>query len=259
MTIATLVPVHGAELAPLRRCLAAVLAQRGLGAGDRGQVGVECLVLLSGDAAPDISAWLADLAAEDPRVTVFQERARLSASAARNALIDRAEARGHRWLAFCDDDDEWLPDHLAQAYAALSGSDTGPALYTAPYRQRQSGQVVRPEGLAPSLWSLTRQPLLLSSVVLVNRPAALRFRDLRAEDLVFYADALGQVRRFAAGDTPSVIYDQTNWARKSAFFKLRRTYGAYRAITGSVYGALGLTGLFAVCYLGRRLRARLAP
>ena len=62
---------------------------------------------------------------DGPRLRVSVNPRSLTAAAARNARMDHANGE---WIAFLDDDDEWLPKKLAKqmAYAA----DRGPVLVT---------------------------------------------------------------------------------------------------------------------------------
>ena len=57
------------------------------------------------------------------RVVVTTNARTPGLAGARNSGIDKAS---HPWVAFCDDDDEWLPGKLQAQFAALSGGgDTG--------------------------------------------------------------------------------------------------------------------------------------
>jgi glycosyltransferase involved in cell wall biosynthesis len=60
---------------------------------------------------------------DDPRLRVIVNLRLLTAAGARNAGMDHVSGE---WIAFLDDDDEWLPETLAKqmAYAA----DRGPVL-----------------------------------------------------------------------------------------------------------------------------------
>ena len=245
MTIKVLIPVHKESVDYLRRCLNSVLMQP--------VEGVEAYVLLSGaQPAPGARDYLEGLAAEHPQVHLTVQQDRLSASAARNRLIALSEGGT---IAFLDADDEWLPNHLTQFQGAMADRGIGPdksALYTAPYVQRQSKRRVHPRGENHTIWSLTRQPLLLSSMIMTHIPGDLRFREGGAEDLVFYADCLQALDHFVAGPHESVIYDQGNWAQKTTSWKLKRTYRTYMTIFENPVTAAFFVGLFSVHYLGRR-------
>lgn len=84
--------------------------------------GLEVIVVVDGPD-PDTVAVLQTV--DDPRLRVIQNPRSLTAAGARNAGIDLA--RGE-WIAFLDDDDEWMPEKLTKqlAYAGRHG----PALIT---------------------------------------------------------------------------------------------------------------------------------
>jgi glycosyltransferase involved in cell wall biosynthesis len=83
---------------------------------------LEVIVVVDGPD-PDTIATLQTI--DDPRLRIIVNPRSLTAAGARNAGMD--DAKGE-WIAFLDDDDEWLPEKLAKqlAYAA----DRGPALIT---------------------------------------------------------------------------------------------------------------------------------
>jgi glycosyltransferase involved in cell wall biosynthesis len=98
----------------LRRALASVFRQTWRE--------LEAIVIVDGPD-PDTIAVLQ--AIDDPRLRVIVNDRSLTAAGARNAGMDHAKGE---WIAFLDDDDEWLQEKLAKqlAYAA----DRGPALIT---------------------------------------------------------------------------------------------------------------------------------
>jgi glycosyltransferase involved in cell wall biosynthesis len=55
---------------------------------------------------------------DDPRVRLFTNPDRVTASGARNVGADQAKGE---WIAFLDDDDEWLPNKLERQIAFASG------------------------------------------------------------------------------------------------------------------------------------------
>jgi glycosyltransferase involved in cell wall biosynthesis len=83
---------------------------------------LEVVVIVDGPD-PDTIAILQTI--DDPRLRVIVNAQSLTAAGARNAGMDHAKGE---WIAFLDDDDEWLPEKLAKqlAYAA----DRSPALIT---------------------------------------------------------------------------------------------------------------------------------
>jgi glycosyltransferase involved in cell wall biosynthesis len=69
---------------------------------------------------PDPETVAAIASVGDPRLQVFVNPHPLTAAAARNAGADRATGE---WIAFLDDDDEWLPNKLESqlAFAPSTG------------------------------------------------------------------------------------------------------------------------------------------
>ena len=95
--------------APLRRALASVFAQT------HGEL--EVIVVIDGPN-PETVAMLAEL--RDSRLRVLQHERSLGPGLARNAAA--AVAQGE-WLAFLDDDDEWLADKLERQLAGAQAAD----------------------------------------------------------------------------------------------------------------------------------------
>ncbi|MGB0440937.1 MAG: glycosyltransferase family A protein, partial [Paracoccaceae bacterium] len=207
-------------------------------------------LLLSGPNARDQHRGLEHLTRSTPNLKTYISRKRFTAAQARNYLMDRA---GPGTLAFLDSDDAWQPDHLATFLNQMPKQTQHSILYTAPYIQRQSGATITPNGAAPSLGSLTKQPLLISSLILLNPPKSLRFRNTTAEDFLFFADAIGQMEHWIMADHPTVTYDQENWARKTLGFKIKRTYSAFERLLKSHPKALFYISFFSAHYLRRRL------
>jgi len=83
----------------------------------------EVIVVVDG---PDQETLAALSVIRDARLRVFVNPRSLSAAGARNRGVKHA--RGH-WIAFLDDDDEWLPQKLERQMACALSS--GPALVTA--------------------------------------------------------------------------------------------------------------------------------
>ncbi len=91
------------------RALRSVLAQT--------HVALDVIVVIDGpdpDTLGALDGW------PDQRVRVVQAPSPSGAGAARN--LAATEAKG-QWIAFLDDDDEWLPDKIARQLAAAAGRD----------------------------------------------------------------------------------------------------------------------------------------
>jgi glycosyltransferase involved in cell wall biosynthesis len=90
----------------LRRALASIFAQT--------HRDLEAIVVIDGPD-PETAAMLRQI--DDPRLRVLQNQHSLGPGGARNAGAVLAKGE---WLAFLDDDDEWLPEKLARQLAAAS-------------------------------------------------------------------------------------------------------------------------------------------
>jgi glycosyltransferase involved in cell wall biosynthesis len=79
---------------------------------------IEVIVVVDGPDAETVSLLQA---IDDPRLKVIVNARSLTAAGARNAGLDIAKGE---WIAFLDDDDEWLPNKLAKqlSYAADRGA-----------------------------------------------------------------------------------------------------------------------------------------
>ena len=76
-------------------------------------------------------------------------------------LLTSAKAEAG-FVAFCDQDDLWLPDKLGKAVSVLKGSTLRPAMYCG--RLTLTDAKLNPVGLSP----LPRRPLLLSNALVEN-------------------------------------------------------------------------------------------
>jgi glycosyltransferase involved in cell wall biosynthesis len=76
----------------------------------------EILVVVDG---PDPATETALAAVRDPRLRVIVRSSSEGAAAARNHGV---EAASGEWIAFLDDDDEWLPEKLARQFSAMEAS-----------------------------------------------------------------------------------------------------------------------------------------
>ena len=105
------------------------------------QSGVDVVVLVRDDASEDSTREIvADLSRTDDRVRLHPDHApKRSASANFFELIRVADGEDFDYVAFCDQDDEWLPHKLARAASQLRSS--GRAGYSAAVRaQWQDGR-----------------------------------------------------------------------------------------------------------------------
>jgi len=79
---------------------------------------IEAIVVVDG---PDEETVAALATAADSRLQVIVNPRSLTAAGARNVGV--AAARG-AWIAFLDDDDEWMPHKIATQFATAAGRDT---------------------------------------------------------------------------------------------------------------------------------------
>ena len=106
--VTVVIPTRRRPLLVLR-ALRSVLAQT--------HVALDVIVVIDGpdpDTLGALDGW------PDQRVRVVQTPSPSGAGAARN--LAATEAKG-QWIAFLDDDDEWLPDKIARQLAAAAGRD----------------------------------------------------------------------------------------------------------------------------------------
>jgi teichuronic acid biosynthesis glycosyltransferase TuaG len=105
--VSVVVPTRN-RLDRLRRATASVLSQT--------EVDIELIVV--DDASSDgTSLYLADLQSKDDRVRLLRNPTPTGGAAARNRGIE--SSRG-QWIAFLDDDDEWLPWKIAAQLAVIA-------------------------------------------------------------------------------------------------------------------------------------------
>ncbi|MEO8603187.1 MAG: glycosyltransferase family A protein [bacterium] len=153
--ISVVIPTCGRP-APLQRALAAVRAQT-----------LAPLEIIVVDDAPSPEAAVPGDAVAAPARLIANPRARRP-SAARNA---GAALAGGEWLAFLDDDDEWLPDYLASAAALFAAAPLDALCTDLVYRYDDGSE--RPGKRAPDELVtdefLLRNPGLIGSNVIVRR------------------------------------------------------------------------------------------
>jgi glycosyltransferase involved in cell wall biosynthesis len=172
----------------------------------------------STDASPAImQAFAANLPA-GRCVQVHQPAARAGAAASFLGLLRSAVAAGETTIAFADQDDVWLPDKLARAYAALETTgSTQPALYCA--RQILVDANLRRIGLSPVLAddpgfpaSLT-QNIAVGCTIMLNQRAARLIADSRApaatlHDWWCYIVVSAAGGRVVIDEQPALLYRQ---------------------------------------------------
>lgn len=178
-------------------------------------------VLASDDGSKDKSRdILGEFAAAHPAICLSGP----GAGAAGNflSLIRRTPeiAPAGHWMAFCDQDDVWLPDKLSRGIATLGDSeDPRPALYcsrtwitdTALGQRRLSAARPRP----PSFRNALVQNVASGNTILLN-PAATRLVEEAAQkiervvvhDWWVYQLITGAGGRVVHDDTPTLLYRQ---------------------------------------------------
>jgi glycosyltransferase involved in cell wall biosynthesis len=155
--VSAVITVYNGE-AVLRRSIESVLRQT---------VPVAELIVVddgSTDGTPDVARSYGD------RVTYLRQDNR-GVAAARNAGLSRAAAP---WVAFLDDDDEWLPEKIERQHAALHRDPQAAASYTALWFHQLDGTAVRehlPRSDLPRVMRL-RNPFP-PSVMMARRDALL--------------------------------------------------------------------------------------
>ena len=106
--VSVIVPVHRPPLWALERCVGSVLAQ------DFAAWQLVCCD--DGSGSDEITAYLRDLAARDPRISVTLRSESGGISAARNAALELATGE---FVTFLDHDDELAPHALGAVAAAI--------------------------------------------------------------------------------------------------------------------------------------------
>jgi glycosyltransferase involved in cell wall biosynthesis len=123
---------------------------------------VELVVVDDGSGAPT-ARILDELAAQDRRVVVLRHQQSLGSAAARNAGLALASGE---LVAFCDDDDVWLPE-AASAAVAASKPSTGVVYGWHQVLHEASGRCVTfrpPAECGPSVMRWINVPSILSGV-----------------------------------------------------------------------------------------------
>ncbi|MGH7588015.1 MAG: glycosyltransferase family 2 protein [Gemmatimonadota bacterium] len=247
---------------------------------DQTMESLEVVAVLDG-ADPDARARLRSL--EDPRVRVVEVPTRVGPGAARNVGVKAARAS---WIAFLDDDDEWLPGKLEAQLATARASSFRRPVVAARVRARGRGEGAPiwprrlPEPGEPfSEYLFSRrtlfwgETLVHTSTLLVPRDLLfeLPFReDLRKnEDLDWLLRALdrpGVGLEFIADPEPLAIWSVDGgrprssrrpdwraslaWVRSVRPFVTRRAYAAF-LLTSAAADAARERSLLAFWHLPR--------
>lgn len=148
--------------AELRRAIGSVLSQDYSGV-------IECVVVFDGDEPVDLSD-VAPAAGTNRALTVIRNMRTPGLAGARNSGVDAAFGD---LLAFCDDDDEWLPGKLAHQLAALeaSGADVAVTGIEVAAGERRIARVCAHERVTPEVLLRSRATEIHPSTVVVRRRA----------------------------------------------------------------------------------------
>ncbi|MDO9165340.1 MAG: glycosyltransferase family 2 protein [Rhodoferax sp.] len=182
--ITVIIPYYQRSVGVLAKALASIAAQQSC------PLAVHVIVVDDASLAPAGP----ELASAGPMPHAVQVIAQPNGGpgAARNTGLDNAP-RGTRYLAFLDSDDEWAPDHLARAVAAL---DRGYDLYFADHYQL--GQTTSAFSRAGRI-EIGQHPSLPSS------PAGLH---------AYQGDMLDQIIRGNLIGTSTVVYSFERFAQQ---------------------------------------------
>jgi glycosyltransferase involved in cell wall biosynthesis len=155
----------------LRKCLGAIAAQDYPGAVD--------VLVVHDQVEPDAS-----VESDRPgrRVAVLRNDRSPGLAGARNTGI---LAAAHPLIAFCDDDDEWLPDKISGQVAELqrSGADVIVSGIIVRYADREVARVPRPQDMTLEVLARRRVMEAHPSSVVVRRAALLEGIGLVDEDI----------------------------------------------------------------------------
>jgi glycosyltransferase involved in cell wall biosynthesis len=234
--VSVVLPTYNrAEL--LRRAITSVLRQT----HDQ----VELLVV--DDCSTDETAQVVG-SSPDPRVTYLRTESNSGQAAARNLGMEQAIGE---WVAFLDDDDEWLPQHLSSALAAASRAPAAGVVYR-PYYVSVDDRVLdhpiaTPAGNVVRAMASGWVASLTSSLV-VRRVHVLPGYDttvVGVEDFDYWL-SLALRTEFAVDPTPLVIVDKSPRLDRSNLGLARRLEAVDRLEQKwtSTMASLGLTAAF---------------
>lgn len=187
----------------------------------------------SSDDTPDrFQAW-----AEHRCQVRFLRLPRHSGAPAATRNLGIEHARGG-WIAFLDDDDEWLPNKLARQRAAFAVSSVDVIASNA---VRGDGSLYfpsAPPSFRPARADLLRANPIITSSALVRRrlatfPTAWWTRGV--EDYAAWLDVADRGARFLVIGEPLLRYDDTSAARMSAARARRELNAARLAIGRALY------------------------
>jgi glycosyltransferase involved in cell wall biosynthesis len=187
------------------------------------------LVVADDGDPPSAEAGLASRGLLDGRVRVVRSSAR-SPGGARDAALSEAEARGllvdGALVALLDDDDLWLPHHLARSRAALAASPASPFSHGRAVTRSEAGESsyhAKDPGpfSGPLFGPLLRRDFVATSTVVVRAEALRRAGPFRPDlshgedwDFLLRLARLGPVA-FVEETTAVHREHATNWSRAS--------------------------------------------
>jgi glycosyltransferase involved in cell wall biosynthesis len=247
--VSAVIPTHGRpEL--LMRAVRSTLAQT--------LREIEAVVVIDGED-PATESALRTLAQVDSRVRVVALRHRVGGSEARNCGV--AHARGE-WIAFLDDDDEWLPEKL-EAQLRVVASSTAPVAigtckiiartpgrdYVWPRRTPEAGEKIceyllarrtlsRGEGSIQTSTFFVRRSLMLAEPFKTGQLKhqdtewLLRVGRIPGAEAVFVNEVLAV--HYIEEERTSVS-SKANWQYSLAWLRSDRHLFTPRAITGFVF------------------------
>lgn len=250
-TVAVVIPYYQRTEGILRKAVTSALAQP----GDH-----RLTIIVVDDASPvPARGELAGLLAEQPERIVIIERPNAGPAAARNTGL-RALPAGTDFVAFLDSDDEWIPEHLQRALAALG---QGHDFYFSDHYQlnqtvsafRRAGRIdpaqhpalAGADGLHAYRGDMFDQILRgniigTSTVVYRHAPlSTLRFREefvYAGEDYLFWLELSQRTSRIAFSARCECVYGAgvnifsgSGWGSKTSLLRLHHEMKFQRALS----------------------------